>query len=71
MSNKIIIVISVLTLLGGTIGGLFAFDTRMDIKIQRLEDRVDARIDDTTGPIAADVREIRKLLQQLLLQMGG
>ncbi len=47
-------------LFAGTIGGLFAFDSRMDGKIERV-----------MTPIAKDVREIRSLLNQMLLRQRG
>ncbi len=71
MNNKLIIILAAFTFLGGLIGGVFAYEFRLDDRIERLEIRVDEKIKDSVAPIATDVREIRNLLNQLLLKMGG
>ena len=63
MTTKIVLLLTAASLIfglfAGTIGGLFAFDARMDAKIKRVSD-----------PIATDVRAIRVTLDALLLKMG-
>ena len=48
---------------GAAIGGLGATVT--------FDSRVDTKIDRAIAPIASDVREIRMLVQQLILQTGS
>ena len=61
---KLPIIVGILaTLFGAMVGGLGATVT--------FDSRVDAKIDRAIAPIASDVREIRMLVQQLILQTGS
>ena len=61
---KLPIVVGILAaLFGAAVGGLGATVT--------FDSRVDSKIDRAIAPIASDVREIRNLVQQLILQTGS